>query len=234
MAKRNQPKRNQPKKRRPKRAPAKGIDELTMMLGVVAEFRQAVIVLEQALAARGLDCFDVSRNPNGGLSQHHSWAAAKAVAHFNLHQAIESIFKLMLALERTKIPPRHNLSELFGNLSPQTKRDFNAIYENAVKTRGEWFDVFVYRRGKAPPDPRSLPEIKVPQSVTLRGFLDFLDNVLNTSTRRYQAESVGRREPLYYFRDIGPYVQMLECMDLYARQRWRDLDNVDDAAKLTP
>jgi len=189
-----------------------------MMLGMAAEFRRAVIVLEQTLAARGLNWRDASRPASGGLSDHHSWAAAKAVAHFNLHQAIESIFKLMLALERTKIPPHHNLSELFGKLSPQTKSDFNAIYDSVVKPQAESFGTFVYRRGEAPPDPRSLPAVKAPQSVTLRGFLGFLDNVLNTSTRRYQAESVGRGEPLYYLHDTGPYVQMLERMDQYARK----------------
>ena len=92
----------------------------------------------------------------------------------------------------------------------------------------------MYRRGKAPPDPSSLPKVNAPRSVTLRGFLDFLDNVLNTSTRRYQAESVGRGEPLYYFHDTGPYVQMLEAMDRYARERWRNLEDVNDATKLAP
>ena len=123
----------QPKRHRATRAPAKGIDELTMMLAVAAEFREAVVVLEGALGARGLNWRDASPPANGGLSEHHMWAGAKAVAHFNLHQAIESIFKLMLALERTRVPSHHNLSDLFAKLSPQTKRGFNAIYDNVVK-----------------------------------------------------------------------------------------------------
>lgn len=61
----------------------------------------------------------------------------------------------------------------------------------------------------------------------MRHFLDFLDNVVNASTRRYQAESVGRGEPLYYLTETRPYFDMLESMDLYARNRWRGMNTTD-------
>jgi len=201
-----------------------------MMLAMAEAFRQAFVVLGVELDRRKLNRRDASRPPNGGLSEHHKWCSAKGVAHFNLHQAVESVFKLMLALERARIPKGqhgHNLCTLFGRLSPQTKTDFKAIYKDTVRSQGESFEAVLYHRGRNPPDPDSLPKLKKPKSATLRHFLDFLDNVVSASTRRYQAESVGRGEPLYYLVDTQPYFSMLERMDLYARNRWNEMNSTD-------
>lgn len=144
------PKQGQRNRHHAKRAEPKSYDELLMMLAVAEALRQAAMVLGVELDRRGLNRHDASRPPSEGLSEHHKWCAAKGATHFNLHQAVESIFKPMLALERTHVPRAHNLSALFGLLSPRTKADFRAIYNDTVVPHRESFETVCTTDGRIP------------------------------------------------------------------------------------
>ena len=189
--------------------------ELNAMLDSAIAFMEATKTLVADMNMRGYRPHDPKPVAGPGTrSVGDVWRASSAVAHFNLHQALEAYMKLVIALEGSRSPSIHRLTKLYGMMSRESRMEFKRLYRNKVvpaQTDRQIGVAFIF--SDVPP--------KSPANTTantVRQWFGILDDTMRLHTRRYEAEDVRCARWTVYFVDFEPVFELLYGVAGYAAE----------------
>lgn len=170
----------------------------------VIDFKRAAVLVEAEIGRHDIryDSDDVVSG-TGGRKHHDTWVSMKTVSHFNLGTALELLLKLLLVRSDSAAPRHHELADLHDALSEKDRKELEFKYR---QSRREWPDVtllmFNNPGSEPPPDTRNIN--------SLRGFLEYLDQDVMVSTKRYSWEQARDGVWRYYLGDITVFVELIE------------------------
>ena len=171
----------------------------------IHDFKTTAAQVESEIRRHGIRSDSEEEVPGmNGRTHHDMWASMKTVSHFNLGIALESMLKLLLFLNKTRIPHQHRLAELHDAIPPKCQKQLETIYHDSRAVLPQGYELVAFLNAATPTRP---PDRDI---LSLRGFLDYLDQDVMLWQKRYSWELADKGCWRHYLSDISVFVELIE------------------------
>ena len=143
-----------------------------------------------------------------GRTHHDMWVSMKTVSHFNLGTALESMLKLLVFLNGSKIPRHHLLTELHDTIPAKFQKQLESTYQASKSVVPDGWTLVAFLNTASPAlAPGSGPPNR--EISSLRGFFEYFDEDVILWQKRYSWELVGEERWRHYISDIAVFVELI-------------------------
>ena len=138
------------------------------------------------------------------------WVSMKSVSHFDLGIAIELLLKLILIMNNLKFPRTHSLTDLSNLMPPRLQNQLEQVFQECRRSIGGY--ELIALTNSPSDDAAALPELHNRDISTIHGFLEYFDEHVILSEKRYSWELVSRGQWRHYLGDISVFVKMIDSV----------------------
>ncbi len=174
----------------------------------IHDFKTTAMYVEAEIRRHGIRS-DGNDNVSGmnGRTHHDMWVSMKTVSHFNLGIALELMLKLLLFLNKIRIPRSHFLTELYDAMPEKYQKQLEATYQKSRSCLPDGYKLIAFINtaspNSAPPGP---PNRDISN---LRGLFEYFDEDVVLWKKRYSWELVGGQRGRHYLSDISVLVELI-------------------------
>ena len=174
----------------------------------IHDFKMTAVHVETEIRRHGIRSDGVEEVPGmKGRTHHDMWVSMKTVSHFNLGIAMELMLKLLLFLNRIPIPPHHRLAELHDAIPPKFQKQLEATYRESRAILPQGYELVAFINAAVPMAPTRPPDRDI---MSLRGFLEYLDDDVMLWQKRYSWELVNEGRWRHYLSDLSVFVELID------------------------
>jgi len=145
-----------------------------------------------------------------GRRHRQMWVSMKSVSHFNLGIAIELLLKMILIMNNLRFPRTHSLIDLHDLMPPKLQKQLEHVFQDCRRSlRG--YELIAFANSPSD-DAAALPELPNRDISTIRGFLEYFDEDVILSEKRYSWELVSSGQWRHYLSDLSVFVKMIDSI----------------------
>ena len=173
----------------------------------IHDFKTIAVHVESEIRRHGILSDSEAVSGMKGRKHHDMWVSMKTVSHFNLGIALESMLKLLLFLKKIRIPHHHKLAELHDAVPLKIQKQLEATYQDSRTVLPQGYKLVAFINAATPTVPAGPPARDI---LSLRGFLEYLDEDVMLWQKRYSWELVDKGRWRHYLSDIAVFVELIE------------------------
>lgn len=174
----------------------------------IHDFKSIAVHVESEIRRHGIRSDSEEAVPGmEGRKHYDMWVSMKTVSHFNLGIALESMLKLLLFLNKVKIPHHHKLGELHDAIPLKSQKQLEATYQDSRTVLPQGYQLVAFINSATPTVAAAPPTRDIS---SLREFLEYLDEDVMLWQKRYSWELVDKGSWRHYLSDISVFVELIE------------------------
>ena len=178
----------------------------------IHDFKTTAMHVESEIKRHGIRNNSNEQVPDiQGRRHSELWVSMKSVSHFNLGIALELLLKMLLILNSISFEKTHRLVKLYDLIPKKFQIKLESTYQRCINTVPEGYELIAFVNS-ASPDPTTLPALKNREISTLRGFLEYFDEDVILSEKRYSWEHINQGKWRHYLSDISVFTNLIDAV----------------------
>ena len=185
-------------------------DAHRLMYDNIHDFKATAALIESDIRRLALrdDNDDLVPGAEGKRRHRDMWVSMKTVSHFNLGIALELMLKMILTMNRVQYRNKHELVYLYELLPAKFQTQLESTYRGVSPKRHR----LVAFANSATRDGKSLPPLVNRDLTTLRRLLEYFDEDVLLSKKRYSSEHVSKGQWRHYMSDLSPFIALIDSV----------------------
>ncbi len=185
------------------------VNALRLLYDNVHDFKATAMFVETDIGRWGVT-HDSNEPVPGAMGRRHRemWISMKSVSHFNIGISIELLLKMLLILNGIKYDRSHSLVELHDLIPAKYRSQLQMVYTD-VKRSASSFELVAFINRETE-DSNDLPVLRNRDVDNVRGILEYLDQDLMISKKRYSWELIIVGQWRHYITDLSVLARMID------------------------
>ena len=186
-------------------------DSLGLLVGNVQDFANAAKLMEEEITRYDLHYDSLEEVPRtDGRTHHEMWGSMKAVSHFNLGIALELFLKLLTFINGKAIPQGHELTVLHDDLPPPVQQQLEFTYQDIKQRFTGGCELIAFLNRLPSESPPEYPSSLTRDLSSLRDFLEYFDQDVKLSVKRYSYELIEQHQWCHYLSDLTLFTELIK------------------------